>query len=273
MGVSLVIHDGDPWYLSPDVWVVPGDDPHASPGQPVAGGKAHLWARVRNDGDVEAPDAFVRYYWANPAVGVTRSTANFLASARVTLEPSQQSDVLCPVPWHVQYLNGGHLCVLAEAFHPALDPLPRQDEFDVAEDRHVAQRNLQVLQTTAKAPTVFGFEVHNPRRTMQDFTLRAEEANPSGLEALAETSGLEPELLKQGGRAEVIGFTGTGCPTPEDLNQALPVLEDVRVAGHGITGFYMAALLEGSVALVNVTQFLDGQSVGGLSCLLVRNQQ
>ena len=36
MAVELEIRDGDPWYLSPDVWTVPGNDPEGPPGLPIA---------------------------------------------------------------------------------------------------------------------------------------------------------------------------------------------------------------------------------------------
>ncbi|WP_461715549.1 hypothetical protein [Streptomyces sp. DSM 41036] len=268
----MSIYDGDPWYLSPDVWVIPGDNPDGLPGQPIGGGKAFLKARVHNDGD-EKVEALVRFYWAVPAVGLTRKTANRLDTVDeppiiVSLDAGEQKEVLCPSSWSVQYLNGGHLCVLAEAFHPDLDPL--EDGLNVPMDRHVAQRNLAVAEPRkGNRPSLLAFEVHNPYPRDQRFTLTAQTADPSILVGLAETSGLAPELLGQGGWAEVIGFTPMGCPTRADLEQAAPELEGIQLNGHGITGFNLAARLEGSAALVNITQYLDGEQVGGLSYLLL----
>lgn len=62
MAVELEIRDGDPWWLSPDVWVVPGIDPLGAPGMPIAGMPAYIWARVRNLGDTDVANAEVRYY-------------------------------------------------------------------------------------------------------------------------------------------------------------------------------------------------------------------
>ncbi|MGH8580959.1 MAG: hypothetical protein ACREVK_12865 [Gammaproteobacteria bacterium] len=36
MAVELEIRDGDPWWLSPDVWTVPGNNPEGTGGVPVA---------------------------------------------------------------------------------------------------------------------------------------------------------------------------------------------------------------------------------------------
>ena len=44
--VLLEIEDGDPWYLSPNVWTVPGTNPEGPPGLPIAGKPAYLWARL-----------------------------------------------------------------------------------------------------------------------------------------------------------------------------------------------------------------------------------
>jgi hypothetical protein len=273
MPVELTIHDGEPWYLSPDVWTIPGNDPDAPPGKPIAGRRARLKALVRNDGNEDVEDALVRFYWANPSLGVTRETANPLGTARVTLEAHGQAEVLCPTSWSVQYLNEGHLCVLAEAFHPQLDQLPEDTNFSVPTDRHVAQRNLIVAEARIEEATLLGFEVHNPFPSEQEFTVTAEAKDPSILYQLSKTSGIDPELLQQGGRVELIGFTGTGCPTPGELEEAKHELERVELGGHEITGFNLAARLEGSVGLVSISQTLDGKQVGGMSLLLVQGQQ
>lgn len=75
MAVALTIHDGDPhWYLSPDIWVVPGADPSGTPGSPVAGQPAYLWAGVENLGSTDAKGVRIDLYWANPALQVTAIT-------------------------------------------------------------------------------------------------------------------------------------------------------------------------------------------------------
>lgn len=147
MSVQLLIRDGIPdWYLSPDIWVVPGSDPTASPGSPAAGETAYLWAHVANLGSSDANGVRLDFYWANPALQVTRSNATFVGSAYADLPAGGAQDALCLVPWTPVMVNGGHECLVAVANHGS-DPLPNPlpDAFDPPTYRQVAQKNLTVL--------------------------------------------------------------------------------------------------------------------------------
>src|SRR5689334_1634761 len=106
MAVQLEIFDGNPWWLSPDIWVVPGDDPEGTPGSPIAGDNAYLWARVHNTGKDRVENATVRFFWADPSVGFDRNTANIIGTANVTLNGGQTSEVLCLTPWVPIFVNG-----------------------------------------------------------------------------------------------------------------------------------------------------------------------
>jgi hypothetical protein len=78
VAVQLEIRDGDPWWMSPDIWVVPGDDPNGAPGQPIAGRDNYLWGRVRNTGATAASGIRVEFFWSNPATGVLRSNSTLV---------------------------------------------------------------------------------------------------------------------------------------------------------------------------------------------------
>ncbi len=148
MSANLVIQDGEPyWWNSPDIWVVPGNDPGGSPGQPIAGEAAFLWGRVRNSGDETALGARVNFYWSNPAAGVLRSNSTLVGSAFVDLDPKETKEVLCTIPWIPQIVNEGHECVVAEVIHPSdpLTPSPPPDEFIPPNYHQIAQKNLTVL--------------------------------------------------------------------------------------------------------------------------------
>ena len=156
MAVQLVIRDGNPyWYLSPDIWVVPGADPNASPGAPIAGSPAYLWAHVANSGNTDAIGVRVEFYWANPALQVTHSNATLVGGAFADVLAGGAQDVLCLVPWMPVIVNGGHECLVAVAIHPN-DPLPSPvpDAFDPPSYRQVAQKNLSVLVATTQAATL-----------------------------------------------------------------------------------------------------------------------
>lgn len=157
MAVELHIDDGAPWYESPDVWAVPGGEPEGPPGQLIAGQRAFVWARVRNRGSTGVTDALVRYYWADPSSAIRRDTAHRVGTSAVALGPGESKDVLCLTPWTPTGANGGHLCLIAEAFSPD-DPLPAHLDatpFDPPGDRHVAQRNLTILLISPEMRTAF----------------------------------------------------------------------------------------------------------------------
>ena len=150
MSVQLLIRDGSPdWYLSPDIWVVPGTDPTGPAGPPVAGQPAYLWAHVANTGTEDVTGVQVQFYWANPALQVLRSTATLVGTATADIPAGGSQDVLCLVPWIPVMVNLGHECLVVQAISPS-DPLPNPlpDDFDPPAYRQVAQKNLTVLPAT-----------------------------------------------------------------------------------------------------------------------------
>jgi len=152
MSAHLLIHDGSPqWWLSPDIWVVPGTDPNGPPGSPIAGQPAYLWARVSNIGNVAAKGIRVDFYWANPSAQMVVGVATQVGSAFVDLDPGDTQEVLCLAPWSVVIVNGGHECVLAVAHgagdtNSIPDPLPNGFPFDPPAHDQIAQLNLSVLE-------------------------------------------------------------------------------------------------------------------------------
>lgn len=124
MTAHLLINDGSPeWWLSPDIWVVPGSNPNGARGAPNAGQPAYLWARVSNVGDTSVNGARVDFYWANPSAQVVVGVATQIGSAFVDLarqgDAGDTQDVLCLTPWIPSIVNDGHECLLAVV--PSLD--------------------------------------------------------------------------------------------------------------------------------------------------------
>lgn len=153
MPAHLLIRDGSPWWLSPDVWVVPGNDPNGTEGSPIAGMPAYLWARVSNTGNVDVSGCRVDFYWADPSAQMVVGVATFIGSAFADIAAGDTQDVLCLVPWTPVTVNGGHECVLAVAHgagdqNPIPDPLPNGYAFDPPSHDQVAQLNLSVLQAS-----------------------------------------------------------------------------------------------------------------------------
>lgn len=151
MPAHVLIHDGSPqWWLSPDIWVVPGTDPNGSPGPPIAGAPAYLWARVSNIENAPANGTRVDFYWADPSAQVVVGVATQIGSAFVDLAAGDTQDVLCLVPWIPVVVNDGHECVIAVAHAPGdtiplPNPLPNGYPFDPPAHDQIAQLNLSVL--------------------------------------------------------------------------------------------------------------------------------
>ncbi len=268
MSVQLEIQDGSPhWWLSPDVWTVPGDDPEGAPGLPIAGQSCYMWARVHNTGTDAVANATVRFYWANPSVGFDRTSANYIGSANVSLNSGETKEVLCLVAWQPVFVNNGHICVLAEAFHATADPLPASPAFNVPTDRHVAQRNLSVLMTAPmKMAFSMAFEIHNTERKARNFTIKTKLGELAELRPLAKTIG---QLPTGKGKVQNVGFIKAAVPCNSD-EKPQPVVERLEVAPGGRVGLTVTGELEGDVALVHVIQEVDGKEVGGLSAVVVK---
>jgi len=269
MSVQLEVRDGNPWWLSTDIWTVSGDDPEAPPGAPIVGIPAYLWASVRNNGNTAVASATVRFYWANPSVGFDRNTANFIGSAFVSLDPGQAQDVLCLTPWVPAFVNGGHECVLAEAFHSS-DPLPASPAFNVPVDRHVAQRNLSVVMALKQFSA--RFEIHNSSRKPRTFRLRVQEGDLRELQALAPFYGKLLQNLKPG-RVGNLRLTDALCPCEEQApkNSTLDHAP-LQLAPGARLGLTLAGEIEGGAALIHIRQLDERREVGGLSVLVVHRQ-
>lgn len=176
MAVDLLIRDGDPyWYLSPDIWVVPGSDPSGTPGSPISGQTAYLWARVANRGSTPANGVRVDFYWANPALQVTRSNATLVGSAFADIPGGGMQETLCLVPWVPVIVNGGHECLVAVASHPANPlPSPLPDAFNPPVYPQVAQKNLTVVEALSTRAFMFALTVSALSRVDKAVTVTAE---------------------------------------------------------------------------------------------------
>ncbi|WP_425237069.1 hypothetical protein [Ulvibacterium sp.] len=271
MAIALEIRDGSPhWYLSPDVWIVkqPTDEFESTP---IAGEPCYLKAKVRNGGSTSVSNATVKFYWANPAVGFNRDTANYIGQSFVSLDPDQVQDVLCLVPWVPEYLNGGHECILAEAYHQN-DPLTSLIDFNVPTDRHVAQRNLSV-QMAENGMFHMNFEIHNAFRIVQKFDIRAEQISVKDISDFNQVK----ELLKgrKEGKINSIGFSESFCPDqmPDHCDNGDLIRKGISIEGHRTARMAINGEISGDFALVRITQLIDGKITGGLATLIINDKK
>lgn len=274
MAIELWIDDGDPWYLSPDIWVVPSDDPNDPPAPPFEGVSAYLWARVHNRGTSAVSNAQVRYYWADPSTAITRATATLIGQSSVSLAAGETKDVLCVTPWIPAYVNGGHECLIAEAYAPG-DPLPPHgpgDPFNVPTDRHVAQRNITVGMASARMMMVHPFLIGNVwPRAQGRMRVRARRASIKTLEPLARSLGLR-RLPEEAPEFKAFGVKPYRCGQPVD-EPGKPEWEGEGEPGSHRTMALIARIPErlpgGTGALFLVEQLLDDEILGGVAVLVL----
>jgi hypothetical protein len=267
MTVKLEIQDGNPWWDSPNIWTVPGDNPEGAMGMPIVGQSCYVWANVGNSGSSKVENATVRFYWANPSAGFDRTTANFIGTAYVTLSAGESADVLCLTPWTPQFVNEGHECLLAEAFHPVLDPLPATKEFNVPTDRHTAQRNISVV-LAVRGFFRLAFEIHNSEAKARKFQIRVRQDGLEKIKPLIKHLG---RGLKIAGEGEVgeIGFVQTLYPCEDQLKNAVSEIDGIEIGAGQRTGLTLLGTVKGGASLLHVEQLVDDFIVGGLSVLVL----
>ena len=189
---ALLIRDGDPWWMSPDIWTVPGSDPNAVPASPAVGQPTFVWARVRNNGELTLENVQLRFYWSNPATGVLRSNSTLIGSSFTTISPGEERDVLCITPWVPVGVNDGHECLVVEALHP-LDPLPMPlpDSFSPPGFEQIAQRNISLVMMRTNMLRVLPIQITTPLRHDRKTVLFLERGEVELPEDLLVTLGLE----------------------------------------------------------------------------------
>ncbi len=150
-GGARPLPGGTVFWHSPDVWV----ESSAGYNVPVAGQANRICARVNNYGMRDASWVHLRYWWANPSMAITETDAHLIGTAEAFVPAGYSVVVPCPTPWTPIIENGGHECILAEAWVPQFDPL--QAPLEPVTDRHVCQKNLNVIH--AMVGTEFSFDL------------------------------------------------------------------------------------------------------------------
>jgi hypothetical protein len=153
------------FWESPDVWV---ESSHGI-NQPVPGQGNEVFARVTNYGFRQANGVVVKFWWANPSVAITESTANLIGIGFADIPALRSAIVKCPDPWVPIVENGGHECLLAEAYLPATDPLTAP--MDPVADRHVGQKNEQLVLVESGQMFHFGLTALNGSALAQRATV------------------------------------------------------------------------------------------------------
>ncbi|MDR3697348.1 hypothetical protein [Mucilaginibacter sp.] len=130
---------GSVFWESPDVWV----QSSAGINQPVPGENNTVFATINNYGLQDATGIMVKFWWADPSLAITEATAHLIGTGFVDVPSGWSVTLQCPTPWVPVVENGGHECLIAEAFIQVIDPLTAP--MDPMDDRHVGQKNEQLL--------------------------------------------------------------------------------------------------------------------------------
>ncbi|KAJ6100378.1 hypothetical protein N7499_000008 [Penicillium canescens] len=145
-----------PLYLNPNIWTVVGVDPTTAPlSAPRTNSTTWIWCSVANTGSQPINAVAVRFYVRDPSTVLTPGSGPPLGTSTVALLAGETKEVLCVTPWIPAWVNNGHECVVCELSASA-DPgvFPPDAPWDL-NDRHVAQRNFQLV--TAVSASLFTF--------------------------------------------------------------------------------------------------------------------
>jgi hypothetical protein len=159
---------GTVFWESPDVWV----ESSLGVNQPVVGEPNTVLARVTNFGSQYATGVIVKFWWANPSLAITEATANLIGVGHATVPSGWSVTVECPQPWIPVEENGGHECLIAEAYIPNFDPLTAP--MDPVDDRHVGQKNEQLVMLKKGEHFRFSVEAANVFEFVQPMTFEVQ---------------------------------------------------------------------------------------------------
>jgi hypothetical protein len=294
---------------SPDIFVAPAQEADTAPllpptgaGVADAGAPNTLYAHVWNLGKAPAYRVRVEFYWFNPSLGINQSDANLIGAAWIDLAnrftttsqwlPQTGPDgqdylsrgshaiVRCPTTWVPQYLNGGHECLVVRALEPMMDAIA-PDQFSSAADRHVAQRNIAVVQAASPASLDLALDLGYPDQP-SGADLDVQVDGPAGMEWLRVLTGKANPGLVATTQPINYGFLPPTAPASRRL--ALSTLSaearaellkprerfergccPLRVQFHaGIDD-----LTGREAAVLRLRQRVDGQVVGGYTVVLL----
>lgn len=218
-----------PAWLSPDIMV---RRPSGALGGDAEVGAINLVeVTVHNLGGIAAIGVFVDAFFASPSTGVTPATAALIGGNFVDV-PSYGIATL-PLPWVPAASYTGHGCILARAsLIVPPDTYANPLIFDQRGDRHVAQRNIEVIDLPEDGNGVnFQFNVTNPTMEPLSTNIEVREVREQDdLRAVGATMGFNMPVIAPE-PINAIGLTrGDGRMLPDE-NGKLREAEPVGVRG------------------------------------------
>ena len=150
--------------------------------------------------------------------------------------------------------------------------MPNTPIFNVPTDPHVAQKNLSLVKYK-KGLFHFSFEIHNAARTIRSFNIFAEEGKLEQLDKIDQLIGKNFKIQKKRGNIQKIGFTESLCPEIEDLENSQQDIRDLKLQQYERKGYTLIGKTDGGSNLIHINQTIDNVSIGGLSILVMRDEE
>ncbi len=146
-------------WKSPDIVIIKPDSTRGA--EAVANQQNQVEVTVSNTGGIDAIDAYIESFVADPSTAFTPATATFIGGGYLTIPGYNMRNIT--FPWTPASVDEGHRCLLSRValFIPS-DTYTDGTIFDVRNDRHVAQRNIHVVNMGKDNMIRFGFAIINP---------------------------------------------------------------------------------------------------------------
>lgn len=175
---SEPLASGLPFWVSPDITIVKPDGTEGS--EAIAGEMNQMKVVVTNGGGIDAVDAYVEAFVADPSTAFTPATATPIGSGYLTVSGYSQAAI--SFPWSPAPADSGHRCLLARvSLTIPPDRFANAAIFDVPGDRHVAQKNISVVDSAVHGmkPFSFSFALVNPAPETSAFQVKAAQIRPA----------------------------------------------------------------------------------------------
>jgi hypothetical protein len=283
----LVINPGSSkWWLSPDIWVTPSGQPStAVVANPIAGDAYDVWVRVWNKTTAPVNTWNLFVCWAVPTVGsIPYPFANPSLGQQLT-QPPFGSPISVPAngfqlfqtPWQPSFQNGGHECLVAVAYNQQIGFIGNSLPGDAGSntDFSIAQHNLGVLAVGSHMSHRFqyAFQVCNGATEERRFVVTAWQASLSEIDAFLTGVPGGRTVIDKPGKIAGLGVVASAHPDPAELDGATAVLSSVTIAPRSCRPFTLSGSLQKGNALIHVTQSLDERVIGGLSLLVMAEEE
>ncbi|PFS28822.1 hypothetical protein COK47_22890 [Bacillus cereus] len=169
---------GLPGYVSPDISII---NPDGSKGtEAIAGMQNYIEVIVTNNGGIIANDALVEVFYGEPATGFIPTMSQKIGSGYVTVQGYSTASI--EIPWIPLHSQTGHLCIIARvSLMMPPDTFRDPNVFDVYGDRHVAQRNISVINLNGESNFSFDVNLVNPFENSGELIFRARFINANSI--------------------------------------------------------------------------------------------